>query len=145
VLDVSPLGLAAARTRLGERAPDVEWIEQDVTTFRPARPFGLWHDRAVFHFLTSPQDRRLYVRSMRRTIPPGGTAIIGTFAMDGPTKCSGLDVVRYDEATMLAELGSEFVPQDVRRDNHRTPRGAEQRFIWFLLRSRRRSRAREDR
>jgi len=121
VLDVSSVALAEARTRLGARAADVEWIESDVTTFRPARRFGLWHDRAVFHFLTAAEDRRLYVQSMRSTLDAGGTAIIATFALDGPTKCSGLDVVRYDEAAMLAELGDEFVVQETRRENHRTP------------------------
>lgn len=134
VLDVSPLALAEARARLGARAADVEWIEQDVTTFRPARRLGLWHDRAVFHFLTAPEDRQLYVQSMRRTIEPGGAAIIATFAMDGPSKCSGLDVVRYDEKAMLAELGGEFALQEVRREVHRTPWNSEQRFVYFLLR-----------
>jgi SAM-dependent methyltransferase len=134
VLDVSAVALAEARTRLGARATDVQLIAQDVTTFRPARRFGLWHDRAVFHFLTAPQDRRLYVQSMRHALEPGGTAIMATFALDGPPKCSGLEVVRYDESAMMAEVGSEFVLQDVRRENHKTPWGAEQRFVYFLLR-----------
>ena len=134
VLDVSPVALAEARTRLGARAARVEWIEGDVTTFRPARRFALWHDRAVFHFLTAPQDRRLYVESMRRALEPGGTAIMATFALDGPAKCSGLDVVRYDEAAMLAEMRSEFALQETRREIHRTPWEAEQRFVCFRLR-----------
>jgi SAM-dependent methyltransferase len=134
VLDVSTRALAEARARLGARAAEVEWIEQDVTTFNPARRFGLWHDRALFHFLTNPQERQQYVASLRRTLVPGGAAIVATFATDGPTKCRGLPVVRYDEASMLTELGSEFALQDVRHEVHQSPWGSEQRFVYFLLR-----------
>jgi hypothetical protein len=88
----------------------------------------------VFHFLTAPEDRRLYVETMRRALHPGGTAIMATFALDGPTKCSGLDVVRYDEVAMLAELGNEFAMEETRRESHQTPWGAEQRFVYFRLR-----------
>ena len=134
VLDVSPVALSESQARLGARAAEVEWIEQDVTRFGPARRFGLWHARAVVHFLTDAADRRLYVQSMRQALKPGGAVIMATFAPDGPMKCSGLEVVRYDEAALLAELGSDFALEDVRRENHHTPWGAGQRFIYFLLR-----------
>jgi len=133
VLDVSARALEEARARLGARAAEVQWIEQDVTTFAPTHRFGVWHDRAAFHFLTDARERRLYVASMRRALVPRGAVVLATFAMDGPTKCSGLDVVRYDEAGMLAELGPEFVLEDVRREVHQTPWGSEQRFVYFRL------------
>ena len=133
VLDVSGAALNHSRTRLGARAGTVEWFEADVTSFEPPHRFGLWHDRAVVHFLTDPDDRRGYVATLHRTLQPGGTVVISTFALDGPAKCSGLDVVRYDEQAMLAELGAEFELQEVRRETHITPWQSEQRFIYFRL------------
>ncbi len=133
VLDVSGAALNHGRSRLGARAGTVEWFEADVTSFEPPHRFGLWHDRAVFHFLTAADDRRGYLETLRRTLQPGGTVVISTFALDGPAKCSGLDVVRYDEQAMLAELGPEFQLQEVRRETHITPWQAEQRFIYFHL------------
>lgn len=131
VLDLSTAALAHARARLGERAAGIEWFEADVTTFDPPHRFGLWHDRAVFHFLTEAEDRRRYVAALRRTLQPGGTVIIATFAQDGPPKCSGLDVVRYDEPSIAAELGAEFSLLEVRHETHVTPWESEQRFIYF--------------
>lgn len=134
VLDVSPRAMSEAQSRLGRRAAEVQWIESDVTTFVPSRRFGVWHDRAVFHFLTEPGDRQKYVAALRQAVLPGGAAIIATFAPDGPARCSGLEVVRYDESLMCSELGPGFALQAVRREAHRTPWGAEQRFAYFLLR-----------
>ena len=131
VLDVSGAALNHSRSRLGARASTVEWFEADVTSFEPPHRFGLWHDRAVFHFLTDADDRRSYLATLHRTLKPGGTVVISTFALDGPAKCSGLDVVRYDEQAMLAELGAEFQLQEVRRETHVTPWQSEQRFIYF--------------
>ncbi|TAJ22574.1 MAG: methyltransferase domain-containing protein [Nitrospirae bacterium] len=131
VLDLSAAALAHARARLGAHAAGIEWFEADVTTFDPPHRFGLWHDRAVFHFLTEAEDRRKYVATLRRTLQPGGTVIIATFAQDGPPKCSGLDVVRYDEPSIIAELGAEFSLLEVRRETHMTPWESEQRFIYF--------------
>jgi len=131
VLDVSGAALNHSRLRLGARASTVEWFEADVTAFEPLHRFGLWHDRAVFHFLTAADDRRGYLASLRRTLLPGGTVVISTFALDGPAKCSGLDVVRYDEHAICAELGAEFQLQEVRREIHVTPWQSEQRFIYF--------------
>lgn len=133
VLDLSGAALSHSRTRLAARAVDVEWFEADVTSFEPPRRFGLWHDRAVFHFLTAADDRAGYVATLRRTLQPGGGVIIATFALDGPPKCSGLDVVRYGEQSILAELGAEFQLQEVRRETHVTPWQSEQRFIYFRL------------
>jgi hypothetical protein len=133
VLDLSGVALGHSRSRLGARAGAVEWFEADVTSFEPPHRFGLWHDRAVFHFLTSADDRRGYVSTLRRTLQPGGAVVISTFALDGPPKCSGLDVVRYDEQSMLAELGAEFELKEVRRETHITPWQSEQRFIYFRL------------
>ena len=131
VLDVSGAALNHSRSRLGARAGTVEWFEADVTSFEPPHRFGLWHDRAVFHFLTGADDRRAYLATLHRTLQPGGTVVISTFALDGPAKCSGLDVVRYDEQAMAAELGPEFQLQEVRRETHVTPWQSEQRFIYF--------------
>ena len=134
VLDVSGAALNKSRARLGPHAEKIEWFEADVTTFSPPHTFGLWHDRAVFHFLTDPADRSAYVATLRKTLRPGGAVIIATFALDGPPKCSGLDVVRYDEESIVTELGSEFQLQKVRRETHQTPWESEQRFIYFRFR-----------
>jgi SAM-dependent methyltransferase len=131
VLDISGAALNHSRARLGARARTVEWFETDVTSFEPPHRFGVWHDRAVFHFLTAADDRRGYLATLHRTLQPGGTVVISTFALDGPAKCSGLDVVRYDEQTIGAELGAEFELQEVRREPHITPWQSEQRFIYF--------------
>lgn len=133
VLDLSATALSHSRTRLGARADAVEWYEADVASFEPPHRFALWHDRAVFHFLTQVEDRRGYVATLRRTLQPDGTVVISTFAIDGPPKCSGLDVVRYDVESIVAELGTDFQLQDVRREMHKTPWQAEQRFIYFRL------------
>jgi 2-polyprenyl-3-methyl-5-hydroxy-6-metoxy-1,4-benzoquinol methylase len=131
VLDLSGAALGHARTCLGERASAVEWFEADVTSFQPPHRFAVWHDRAVFHFLTESADRRGYVSTLLRTLPPGGHVIIATFALDGPSKCSGLPVVRYDEVSIAAELGSAFILRESRRETHTTPWQTEQRFIYF--------------
>lgn len=131
VLDLSGVALSISRTRLGARADRVEWFEADVTSFQPPHRFGLWHDRAVFHFLTAAEDRRSYVATLRRTLHPGGTVVLSTFALDGPPQCSGLDVMQYDEPSILAELGAEFQLQEVRRETHVTPWQSEQQFIYF--------------
>lgn len=133
VLDVSAVALAHSRVRLGDRAAGIEWFESDVTAFNPPHRYGLWHDRAVFHFLTLAEDRRNYLASLHNSLQPGGSVIIATFALDGPAKCSGLDVVRYEEQSMLAELGTEFQLLEIRHEVHLTPWQSEQRFIYFRL------------
>lgn len=131
VLDLAGAALNACRLRLGALAAAVEWFEADVTTFEPPHRYALWHDRAAFHFLTDAADRARYVATLRKTLKPGGTAIIATFALDGPPKCSGLDVVRYDEQSIAVELGDGFELRGVRREIHITPGKAEQRFSYF--------------
>jgi len=136
VLDVSAKALALARERLGEQAGRVEWFEADVTSFRSPHRFRLWHDRAVFHFLTNPSDRRAYVNTLNNTLEPDGHLVIATFGIGGPTKCSGLDICQYDAARMNAELGLGFHLLDEVAETHLTPAGKEQRFIFLHYRRR---------
>jgi SAM-dependent methyltransferase len=130
VLDVSAAALARARARLGERADRVRWIETDVTGPWTASLVNIWHDRAVFHFLTEAEDRVRYVAHVRDVVRGGGTVIIGTFAPDGPERCSGLPVCRYDAAGIGAELGEGFTLVESVADLHRTPGGAVQSFSY---------------
>ncbi|MCW8925846.1 MAG: class I SAM-dependent methyltransferase [Xanthomonadales bacterium] len=133
VLDVSASALAQARARLGERAGRVEWFEADITAFDPPHSFQLWHDRAVFHFLTDKADRASYVQTLKKCLLAGGQVTIMTFAIGGPKKCSGLDIVQYDAEKMCLELGPEFDLLDTGHDVHITPAGGEQKFAWFRL------------
>lgn len=128
VLDVSPAALQRAQARLGEAAGVPTWIASDVTGDWSLKPMDVWHDRAVFHFLAEPQDRAQYVRHMRETLNPGGAAIVATFALDGPEKCSGLSVVRYSPETLAAELGDDFRLVESLSHIHTTPWGATQPF-----------------
>jgi len=130
VLDVSAAALARARARLGEHADRVRWIEADVTGPWTVSPVNIWHDRAVFHFLTEADDRVRYVAHVRDVVKPGGSVIIGTFAPDGPERCSGLPVCRYDAAGIGAELGEGFTLVETVADAHRTPTGAVQSFSY---------------
>lgn len=137
VLDVSAAALARARTRLGARAGEVAWLEADVTTVAlPEAAFDVWHDRAVFHFFTDAADRARYVAAMERAVRPGGCVVMATFALDGPARCSGLDVVRYGPEELTHALGPSFEPVRSERDVHRTPWGAAQPFTYVLLRRR---------
>ena len=137
VLDISNTALSHARERLGARAPLVEWIEADVTAFAPPHLFALWHDRAVFHFLTDPSDRRKYVDALERALAPTGHLIMVTFAVTGPQKCSGLDVCRYDPDSIRREMGDEFRLLEHLDETHRTPSGAAQAFTYFRFQRRR--------
>ena len=134
VLDVCAQALATSRARLGGRAAQVEWLEADVTAFRPPHGYALWHDRAVFHFLTEPDDRNRYKTALRRALLPDGQVVIATFAVGGPARCSGLDIVQYDARRMQTELGDDFVLEEVAREVHVTPAGKEQKFEYFRLR-----------
>jgi SAM-dependent methyltransferase len=129
VLDVSRAALDVARRRLGSLADRVEWIEGDVTSVEAPEPFDVWHDRAVFHFLTDRADRRAYVSLCERTVRPGGIAIVSTFAPDGPEVCSGLPVRRYSAGELAEECGPRFDLIDAERHLHVTPRGVVQPFI----------------
>jgi SAM-dependent methyltransferase len=130
VLDVSAAALARARARLGPQADRVHWIEADVTGPWTVSQMNIWHDRAAFHFLTEADDRARYVAHVRDVVTGGGTVIIGTFAPDGPERCSGLPVRRYDPAGIGAELGEGFTLVDTLADVHRTPAGAVQSFTY---------------
>ncbi len=131
VLDISAAALALAKQRLGARAGNVEWFEADVTMFNPPHQFNLWHDRAVFHFLTDKADRQKYVETLKRTLTPDGHVIIASFAIDGPLKCSGLKVCRYDAPGISSELGDEFRPLEQMDEAHLTPWNTEQKFSYF--------------
>lgn len=133
VLDISSKALAYAQDRLGERAGHVEWIVADATDFTASHPFTLWHDRAVFHFLTDAEDRRKYVDVLKRTLAPGGHVILAAFAIGGPLKCSALDIVQYDSEKLLGELGSGFLLVEESSEVHLTPAGKEQQFAYFRL------------
>lgn len=135
VLDLSSEALAVARERLGARASRVTWMQGDVTTVElPAGRFDLWHDRAVFHFLTAPEARQRYVRQARQALAPGGHAIVATFGPEGPSQCSGLDVVRYDADGLHAEFGG-FEKLGQLEERHLTPWGSEQHFVYCYCRS----------
>jgi SAM-dependent methyltransferase len=128
VLDLSEKALSVARARLGPRASQVRWIEADVTRWEPEQRSDLWHDRAAFHFLTDPNDRAAYVERLMRGTSPGAQVILGTFAFDGPERCSGLPVVRHDANSLKQALGESFELEETRPYEHRTPWGSFQRF-----------------
>jgi SAM-dependent methyltransferase len=135
VLDISPGALAASRKRLGEaRAAKVAWIEADLRSWRPQRSYMLWHDRAVFHFLNGEEERELYRQRLGEALAPGGWLAIATFALDGPEKCSGLPVRRYDAAGLARELGPQYELVEAEREAHMTPAGKIQHFTCCLFR-----------
>jgi SAM-dependent methyltransferase len=135
VLDLAGTALATARHRLGPLAEKVHWIEADITKCElPENAFDLWHDRAVFHFLTEPAARAAYVRSVLLAVKPGGYVIVATFAEDGPTRCSGLPVARYHPDELHAEFGAPFTLLRHEKESHLTPAGAVQSFLYCFCR-----------
>lgn len=134
VLDISAEALRRCRQRLADRADRVTWLEADITGFVPPQQYDLWHDRAVFHFLTEPKDQHVYVATLRRGVIPGGHAMIATFAPDGPLSCSGLDVVRWEPQALADALGREFALTETSRETHQTPWGKPQAFVYCLFR-----------
>ena len=128
VLDVSGAALRRAQSRLGDAARVPVWIEADVTGDWSLKPMDIWHDRAVFHFLTTPDDQALYLDRLRAVLKVQGVAIIATFAPDGPEKCSGLPVARYSPESLAARLGAAFSLVEWKRHVHRTPWGSSQAF-----------------
>lgn len=131
VLDISGSALEHARQRLGARAAQIEWFETDVTQFRPPHVYDVWHDRAVFHFLTDADERRQYVRVLNQTLAPTGSVIVAAFTMDGPQSCSELEVVRYDAAGLCAAFGPGFALMQQATETHITPAGKQQRFGFY--------------
>jgi SAM-dependent methyltransferase len=134
VLDVSGLALQRARERLGPRAEEIDWYQADVCHWSPPYRFALWHDRAVFHFLTGPAERRRYVRTLRTSLGPGGHLVMAAFGPGGPPRCSGLPVMHYDAEALLGELGAGFRLEEEAREDHMTPGGRTQSFRFFRLR-----------
>jgi SAM-dependent methyltransferase len=128
VLDVSEAAMEKTKARLGPRATGVTWIVADVTKWEPEGTYDVWHDRAAFHFLTAPEDRAAYAQRVLQAVGPGGHIIIGTFALDGPERCSGLPVVRHDADSIGAVLGPSFKLIESRRHDHQTPMGGSQKF-----------------
>jgi SAM-dependent methyltransferase len=128
VLDLSATALEQARKRIGPESAKADWIVADVTKWKPERQYQVWHDRAAFHFLTDPDDRRAYLDCLRSTLVQGGQVIIGTFALDGPEKCSGLPVQRYDSERLAQQLGTSFEIAETRSELHRTPWNSNQAF-----------------
>lgn len=130
VLDVSAAALARTRTRLAERTASVRFIVADVAAWKPDFPVALWHDRAVLHFLTDPTDRAAYADAVRQAVKPGGFVLIAGFAPSGPERCSGLPVVRADQNAIASLLGPDFDLLDGFEENHQTPTGGQQRFVF---------------
>ena len=129
VLDLSEKALETSKARLGSKgAAKVKWVAVDVTAWEPRQAYDVWHDRATFHFLTDPSERTAYLERVLRAVRSGGHVIIGTFALDGPERCSGLPVVRYDAAAIGKILGPSFDLSESRNHVHQTPTGAIQRF-----------------
>jgi SAM-dependent methyltransferase len=134
LLDVSPAALDRARARLGPAAADVAFVAADVTRFAPARRYRLWHDRAVFHFLTDDADRTRYASIAASAVEPDVWLIVGGFAPDGPDRCSGLPVHRDSDDSLTAAFGPAFTPVDFTEEGHTTPSGAVQRFLYGRFR-----------
>jgi ubiquinone/menaquinone biosynthesis C-methylase UbiE len=135
VLDISAAALNVARHRLGDIAGAVHWLEADITQVEfPKHRFDLWHDRAVFHFLTDAADRASYLRAVVHAVKPGGFVIVGTFAEDGPEKCSGLPVMRYSADSLHDEFGAEFELLGQTKEDHHTPFGTVQKFLYCYCR-----------
>lgn len=131
VLDISRAALTAAKSRLGRAAERVSWLAADVTQASlPEHAYDVWHDRAVFHFLATQEDRDRYVRQAIRTLKPGGFAIVSTFGPEGPTKCSGLDVQRYDAQSLHQQFGGRFRLVESAIELHETPFGTTQQFVY---------------
>jgi 2-polyprenyl-3-methyl-5-hydroxy-6-metoxy-1,4-benzoquinol methylase len=135
VLDVSQAAIDVNKNRLGQKASVVQWLVADITQVEldPA-VYEVWHDRAVFHFLTVQEHRAAYVRQVARSVKPGGHVIVSTFGPEGPTKCSGLEVVRYDADSLHSEFGARFRLVESSKELHRTPFGTTQQFLYCLCR-----------
>lgn len=133
VLDVAEAALAKARARLGSRAERVQWFVADVTRWRPISVFDIWHDRAVFHFLVKTKDRKAYAATMAAAVCAGGQAIVGTFALDGPERCSGLPICRYGAESLGAEFAPWFGTVETFFEDHITPAGKTQKFVFCRM------------
>ena len=136
VLDISASALGVAKRRLGTRADAATWVEADITAVvLPHHRYDVWHDRAVFHFLTHAEDRERYVRAVRHSVKPGGHVIVAAFGLDGPRRCSGLPVVRYSPDLLHDEFGAAFELVEHKSEAHKTPFGTVQQFIYCYCRT----------
>lgn len=135
ILDISDNALDIVKQRLADKADIPKYYTADVTEFSPARQFDVWHDRAVFHFLTQQSDKEKYVQRLSELLKPTGRAIIGTFSLNGPNQCSGLDIEQYDELMIAKLMGTQLELIDSCVDVHTTPGGATQEFMYFLLKN----------
>ncbi|MDX2141991.1 MAG: class I SAM-dependent methyltransferase [Rhodospirillaceae bacterium] len=133
VLDISEASLARSQERLGAEAVRVNWLVADITTWSPSRTWDVWHDRAVFHFLTDVKAQDHYIAALRQGTLPGSTAIMSTFALDGPERCSGLPVQRYSPTALAERIGAPFVLMGQHAEHHVTPSGTIQSFIYVVL------------
>ena len=135
VLDISPAAINVTKSRLGSAADHVHWIVADITEVElKLRAYDLWHDRAVFHFLTAPEQRAAYVRRVARSVRPGGHVIVSAFGPEGPAKCSGLEVMRYDAESLHREFGVRFGLVESSTEMHRTPFETTQQFLYCYCR-----------
>ncbi len=134
VLDIAPSAIEAVKARLGADAAKVDWHVADITQWIPSRQYDIWHDRAVFHFLTEPAQREAYRKVLDKALAPGGRAIVATFARGGPEKCSGLPVRRYDGQGLARELGPSLQLLESWQQDHVTPWGSSQAFNWCAFR-----------
>lgn len=130
ILDIARTAIRRAQDRLGDRSQQVTWIEADITGYTPERTFNIWHDRAVFHFLTLEHDRDSYLEVLDRALQPGGQAIIATFTDSGPSQCSGLDVVRYSPDELSKALGPKLRLIETMKEDHRTHNGGLQQLVY---------------
>ncbi len=130
VLDIAQSAIEQAKDRLGQDAAKIKWIVQDITKFTTEEAFDVWHDRAVFHFLTDGEDRLSYVKAMTDALKPGAHAIIATFNLDGPEKCSGLEIVQYSPESLSAIFSEDFQLIETSTEQHETPSGGSQSFVY---------------
>ena len=133
VLDISATALRTTQSRLGDPMKGVHWIECDILRFKPERRYDLWHDRALFHFMTGERQQAAYRAVLERSLAPNGKVVIATFAIDGPERCSGLPVRRYDGDRLIETLGEDFVLLAEELETHLTPGGEAQAFSYFVL------------
>lgn len=134
VLDISSKALERAKLRLGEKANKIEWIVSDITDFKPQRSFDLWHDRAAFHFLTSPEQKEKYLETIQNNV--NGYLVLGTFSENGPKKCSGLDIQQYSEASLSQLLEDDFEKIKCVTEDHTTPFNTTQNFLFCSFKKR---------
>lgn len=131
VLDISENALSHTKDRLGKNALTVKWITEDITSFVPSEKFSVWHDRAVFHFLTDANDRELYLDTLKTSLSPKGFLILAAFVIDAQTQCSGLDIIQYNQEKLQKELGKQFIFIEKENETHITPGNIEQHFCYY--------------